>query len=143
MDREKLQRPSPAPSLLDQMMRQVCLELETVSDVRSARLGSESSRLKPGSSPPAGSGTRLAEVMRKRYEKQRNNWDRLLTIRAAQRMLEGIRGKETKRRLSQVRGTKQWKRAIANDTRASAVVANERGISASYVRKLRGRHQGC
>lgn len=137
MNKEKLQRPSPAPPLLTQMMRQVLHELELVSQVRSARVGSESARLKPGSSKPGGSSQREAERLRTRYHECTNNWDRLLTIRAGQRILKASgRAQESKRR-----GTKSWKRAIANDTRTSAEVANERGISPGHVRKLRGRHR--
>lgn len=137
MDKAKLQRPSPAPPLLNQMMRQVLQELELISQVRAARMGSETARLKSEGSKPSGQAVRMAESFQERYAGCNNNWDRLMVIRAAQRARKGAgRAQEAQRR-----GTKSWKRAIANDTRTSAEVANERGISAGHVRKLRGRHR--
>lgn len=138
VDKEKLQKPSPAPALLNQMLRQVLLELETVSQVRSARMDGETARLKPGSSPPTGPGERVARKLSVAYGECTNNWDRLMVIRKAQRILADVRGKKDQ---SKVRGTRQWKSAIANDARASAIVGAERGISGSYVRKLRRREK--
>ena len=132
----KLQKPSVASPLLNNLMRDVLCKLELISEVRAARLESETARLKSGSVPPQGSGLRVAEVMVSRYDNCESNWERLLVVKQAQRIYrESREGQNPARR----RGTREWRDAIANDTRASALVGRDYGISASYVRKIRNR----
>jgi hypothetical protein len=137
MDKQRLQQPTPSPRLLEKILEHVIHQLELVSQVRAARIGSETAHLKPGSSPPPGRPTRTREMLMEQYQQATNNWERLEVIKYAQRLLSAARDP---RDLSLRRGTRQWKEAIANDTRTSAIVARDFGISPSYVRKLRRRH---
>ena len=132
----KLQKPSVASPLLNHLMRDVVCKLEMISEVRAARLESETARLKSGSVPPQGSGLRVAEIMVNKYDLCESNWERMMVVRRAQQIYrESREGQSPARR----RGTREWREAITNDTRASALVGRDYGISASYVRKIRNR----
>lgn len=135
MDVAKLKKPSPAPEILNRLMRHACAQLEMISQVDAANLDGESAHIKPGSSTPRGSVNKGLDELRRRYRNAVCNWDRLKVIGDAQKALRAARGapEPAKRR-----GTSAWKQAIANDTRASALVGADFGVSASYVRKLRG-----
>lgn len=134
MDVAKLKEPSEAPEILNRMMRLACVRYELISQVRAANLNSESAKIKPGSSSPRGSNHKALSELRRRYAEADCNWDRLKIIGEAQTLSEAARGRPNPARR---RGTSAWKRAIANDTRASAIVGEDFGVSASYVRKLR------
>lgn len=135
MNVAKLKLKSEAPELLNALMRQACAEIELVSQTSAARIGGESARSKPGGNPPKGSTNKGLDEIRSAYRKAESNWDRLKAIQRAQRLRDTLRGKP---KLERRRGTHAWKLSIANDTRASALVGADFGVSASYVRKLRG-----
>lgn len=135
MDVAKLKQRTPAPEVLNAFMRQTCAEIELVSQTSAARIGGESARTKPGGNPPRGSTNKELDELRSAYRGAESNWDRLKVIQKAQGLRDRLRGRP---RLERRRGTPAWKLAIANDTRASALVGDDFGVSASYVRKLRG-----
>lgn len=120
--------------MLDRAIAQVCNSLATVSYVRAVRLNSETARLKPGSSPPEGEGKELAHFFRELYSAAKCNWDRMLVIKDAQTALRQVRYSPEK---ALVRGTREWKVAVATDQRISVEVACTWGVSSSYVRQLR------
>lgn len=133
----RMLRPSAAHPLLERLLRQKCTELELLPGIRAARIGSETARLKQGSSEPTGSGGRTPESYRLEFEECSTDAERLNVLGKLQRHINAARGGSL---LAERRGTPEWKRAIATDTRASAVVAVEYGISASRVRQLRMEH---
>lgn len=134
MDLQALKKPSLPPPLLDRALKDVLVKLRMLSSVRAARLGSETARLKPGSSPPRGSGKDVSAWLHRRYKAADNNYDRLLVIKEAQAVLrEGLYSVER----AHIRGTLEWKLALARDPRISVEVAVAWGVSSSYVRQLR------
>jgi hypothetical protein len=134
--RSSLQRVSSAPPVLERLLRQKLTEIELLPGMRAARLGSETARLKPsGSQPVATDNGRTPESWRLEWEECATNAERLDVLRRIDKQLSQQRGGS---QLSARRGTREWKLAIARDTRASALVAIDHGISPSRVRQLRG-----
>ena len=115
-------------------MVETLIKIELVSTVRAARIERETARLKPEGNPPTGETNAMMVDLLERFKACRTEWSRLQVIKDAQDVLAQLRkgGFWDKKR-----GSDEWKQAIAMDTRASAIVAVEYGISASYVRRIR------
>lgn len=110
-------------------------QLALLPGIRAARISSEISSSKPGSSPPTGHvfGPTPAE-RRDQFNRALTHRQRLEVIQQINRQIAQARGGTE---LSERRGTVEWKLAIATDDRTSALVAVDYGISASRVRQLR------
>jgi len=114
------------------------MELELLSTVGAARIGSESSRIKSVGNAPTGETNAYIDDLRTRYVEARCNWDRLQVLGDAQHALELATGNRARTyRDGRRRRSRAWKQAVANDTRSSSLVAKDFGCSAVYVRKLR------
>lgn len=144
VDVDRLKIRSPSSPVLDMLMRQACAELELVSVVSAARIGSETSHGKSVGSAPKGSRNGYIDVLRERYMEATCNWDRLKCIADAQHELQLVRGNRARTyRDGRRRHSSAWKQAVANDTRSSSVVARDFGCSAVYVRKLRMQYRSA
>lgn len=110
-------------------------QLALIPGIRAARISSEISASKPGSSPPTGQpyGPTPAE-RRDQFNACTTHRQRIAVIQQIDKQIAQARGGST---LAQRRGTMEWKLAIARDTRVSALVALDYGISASRVRQIR------
>lgn len=138
MDVERLKARSEPPAVLTSLMRRLCAELELLSTVGAARIGSESARVKSVGNAPTGETNAYIDDLRSRYVDARCNWDRLRAIGDAQHALELATGNRARTyRDGRKRRSRAWKQAVANDTRSSSLVAKDFGCSAVYVRKLR------
>jgi hypothetical protein len=135
LDVARLKQPSPSPVILEKLLMLAIGRLELVSQVRAATLEKETARIKPGSSAPPGRPDHTRERLLKAYGDCDDNWERIKIVKEAQRLARvAILPGDLRKR----RGTKEWRKAIATDARASATVGLDFGVSASYVRKLRG-----
>lgn len=124
---------SAAP-ILRRLLLQKCTLISLLPGIRAARIGSETARLKPGSTAPTGTQIKLPAEWHEEFEACDTDRERLGVLKRMDRVIaEHSRGT----RLEQRRGTREWKLRIATDTRASAIVGLEYDISASRVRQLR------
>lgn len=138
MDIERLKVPSDAPPVLNALMRQACAELELVSVVGAAQIGSETSRTKSRGNAPRGERNVVLDALRRSYLEASNNWVRLRAIGEAQHAVQLAKGnKAGTYRDGRKRRSVAWKTAVANDTRSSKLVARDFGCGPEYVRKLR------
>lgn len=138
VDVERLKARTDAPAVLTSLMRKVCAELELLSTVGAARIGSESSRVKSVGNAPTGETNAYIDTLRERYMDAKDNWTRLQAIGDAQHALELATGNRARTYIDgRRRRSVAWKTAVANDTRSSKVVARDFGCSDVYVRKLR------
>lgn len=127
----------PEPRLI-KAMQSLLIRLALVSQVRAARIDSTGSHPKPTSAPPRGAPLDLPRVLAKRFWDCDNNRERLIVIAEAQRLLRMAKLPPPK---ALIRGTREWRLAIATDKRISLEVALTYDVSSSYVRTLRGRLQ--
>jgi hypothetical protein len=134
VNKGKLKESSASAPVLEQLLRTALSSIELASPVRAATLDKETARLKPGSTPPPGKPEHLIRTLRDEYEECAHHLCRLEVIKKAQGIARTLRGNSDPARR---RGTPQWRAAIAKDSRASALVAVDYDISASYVRKIR------
>lgn len=110
-------------------------QLAVLPGIRAARISSEISRSKPGSSPPTGVVTGPSPAERRdQFNACTTHRERLEVIQQIYKQIAQARGGTE---LQQRRGTIEWKLAIARDERVSALVALDYGISASRVRQIR------
>jgi hypothetical protein len=138
VDVERLKTRSEAPAVLTSLMRRVCAELELLSTVGAARVGSETARGKSVGNAPTGETNAYLDDLRTRYAEATCNWERLQVLGDAQHALELATGNRARTyRDGRKRRSRAWKEAVANDTRSSRLVARDFGCSAVYVRKLR------
>lgn len=120
------------------LMRRVCAELELLSTVGAARVGSETSRIKSVGNAPTGETNVYIDELRERYVGAKDNWTRLQVIGDAEHALALARANKARTyRDGRRRRSVAWKTAVANDTRSSKQVAKDFGCSAGYVRILR------
>lgn len=99
--------------------------------------GDGSAHLKPGAKPPTGADRdEVADVERIRlsFGSALTNRQRLRALKELQEIVLAAKYGPAPAR---VRGTLDWKIAVASDTRSSFVVARAYDVSSSYVRKLR------
>jgi hypothetical protein len=123
---------------VDRVMEDFCRRLALLAEGRARQAGrSETARLRPGSAAPmrvedlAGEYARAYETLRRRGAGPK---ELLAVVKQAQdAWLQLAYGPAPER----VRGTLDWKIAIATDERPSHVVGRAYGISASHVRNLR------
>ena len=128
-----LRIPSDPTPILNASFAQKRTAVEIAAGISAARISSEISRSKPVSSPPRKMKGWVGGVeWQERWNACINHLERLRTLAEMDEQL-GIQAQDR----SRVRGTLEWKLRIAKDTRASAVVSVDEGISASRVRQLR------
>jgi hypothetical protein len=133
--RDFLDRSSPCPPFLARLLAQKLTALELLPGMSAARIGSETARLKSVSTAPTGEGyMRTPESWRLEWEECETNRQRLSILRKLDRIVQEGKGVSE---LADRRGTREWKLRIARDTRTSALVAIDHGISPSRVRQLR------
>lgn len=138
VDVDRLKARSEPPTVLTTLMRRVCAELELLSTVGAARVGSESSRVKSVGNAPTGETNAYIDDLRTRYMQARSNWERLHVVADAEHALQLATGNRARTYVDgRRRRSTAWKTAVANDTRSSSLVAKDFGCSAVYVRKLR------
>jgi hypothetical protein len=137
----EVQEPTGKFSLatLDYLMEHWCRKLAFLAVSPAQRIeGSETARVKPGSTSPRPVED-LAGAFRSDYERAKSRGA------STTHLLEVVKGAQDAWLAvaygpapERVRGTLDWKIAVASDQRPSHVVARAYGISPSYVRKLRG-----
>lgn len=138
VDVERLKGRSEAPAVLTTLMRRVCAELELLSTVGAACVGSETSRAKSVGNAPTGETNAYLDDLRCRYVDAKDNWTRLQVVADAEHALQLATGNRARTYVDgRRRRSTAWKTAVANDTRSSRLVARDFGCSAVYVRKLR------
>jgi hypothetical protein len=120
------------------LFKQALLELSCISEVAAAHVGAETARLRPLSSIPKGSRGALTTSLERKWARCTSEYERLLVIREAQQAIRSARHKPSD---ALIRGTSDWKLAIAQDLRPSTEVAEAYDVSSSYVRKIKGRFQ--
>lgn len=136
-DRSSLEEEAPPSPLLEKLFTDAILSLTLMSKAKAIRLQPESSRQKPGATPPPPAHG-PEEWLQREWDQCVNNRTRLLVVKKAQEEVNKMRfgGVKSER----YAGTLDWKMAVAQDPRKSTVVAQIYGISASYVRTLRKRY---
>jgi hypothetical protein len=122
------------PPRLRRFFAQLLIQLNLQAEGSAAPIGRNgSSGSKPGSMPPPPVEA-VAHKYLRLYLHARTVQQRLDVVSAAQEELERARFGPP---AAKVRGTHDWKVAIATDQRPSAAVAVLYDISPGYVRKLR------
>ena len=135
LDSDYLDLPSRAPVSLNRLAEERLRELSLMTGAQRAGPigGNESARQKPGSVPPKGARDDVG-AFRRQYAEATTNRGRLSVLRAVQDRINMMRYAPS---AEKVRGTLDWKVAIATDPRPSHVVGSQYHISGSYVRVLR------
>lgn len=132
--RRSLSQPSEPDSALDLTLARCLDVLYALGD--GGVFGYNRERIKGGESDgiPTSDVLREIQAIQRRYDRCSNNFDRLLVVGHA--WVQVILAQYAPSR-SKVKGTAEWREAIANDPRSTRVIAAVYGISHQTVARIK------